>query len=348
VVGLGNVALDCARLLLRSPADLAATDAAPAARAALAGSAVRTVHLLARRGPAAAACTAAELREALALPGVGVSVHPTPLPPLTPEDEAALAGRGRGATRVAGLLAAAAGRGGATADGSPPAKHLHLHFYTAPAAYLPSTDGGDGGPVGAVALRRTNRTGAPVGEGEGESTLPPLPSGLVLEAVGFRTVPLAGVPWDAATSTVPAGPGGRVVAAAPEAESGDDGNAPLAPLYVSGWARRGPSGIIGSNAADGADVAAAIVEDAAAGRVAKKVEESGGLAGLLAAGAPGAPPQALVVVTAAGWRAIDAAERAAGAALEAAPPRVKLTCVEEMVGVAERAEGGVVRVEKKK
>ncbi len=342
------MALDCARLLLRGPGDLDATDAAPAALEALRLSGVRAVHVLARRGPPHAACTAAELREALHLPGVGVTVHPDPLPALTREDEEALAARGRGAKRVAGLLAEAASRKGATADGSPPAKALHLHFYTAPSAYEGGAGGGDGTAVSAVTLRRTTRTGAPaagpVPPGQGGLPPPlPLPSSLVLEAVGFRTRPLSGVPWDPATSTVPSGPGGRVVE-----EGGQEGGGvkhnntpsppPLAPLYVTGWARRGPSGIIGSNAADGADVAGAIVADAGAGKVAAG-QGSAGLATLL--GARGAPP----AVTAAGWRAIDDAEQAAGAALPANPPRVKLTEVGAMRGVAEAVAGGVRRWE---
>ena len=329
IVGLGNVALDCARLLLRSPGALATTDAAPAAQKALSTSAVKTVHLLARRGPAAAACTAAELREALGLPGVGVWVWPSPLPPPSPEEEASLAARGRGAKRVAGLLADAAARAGTTADGGPAARELHLHFYTAPAAYLPGA-GGDASAVGAVAVRRTTPEGKP--EEGAAPPPPPLPSTLVLEAVGFRTLPLDGVPWDPATATVPSGPGGRV------AEMESDGHAPsspsLAPLYVSGWARRGPSGIIGSNAADGTDVAVAIVADAEAGRV--RPVAGGGLESLMGKARPLSR-----VVTAAGWRAIDAAERAAGAAAPTSPPRVKLTEAAAMVGVAEGVEGGV-------
>lgn len=323
VVGLGNVALDCARLLLRSPSDLASTDAALPALRALSRSAVRSVHILARRGPAQAACTAAELREALNLPGVRVAVHPSPLPsPPAPDDESDLAKRGRGARRVYGLLADASVKAfeGGAADG----KELHLHFYRAPAAYRPSS--ADPSSVGGVALRITDRTGRQASDEQ-----PTLPADLVLEAVGFRTRRLAGVPWNAASRTVPAGAGGRVMF------EGGENRDTAAPLYVSGWARRGPSGIIGSNAADGADVAAAVVEDAAQRGLLQNggggSEQPSPLAALLA----GRPP----AVTAAGWRAIDEAERAAAESRpDPRPPRVKLTDVREMVSVAERVDGG--------
>lgn len=92
ICGLGNVALDCARVLLRPVADLAATDMAAYAVAALQKSGVREVHILARRGPAQAACTPKELRELLSLEGIALKVHPPGALELAPQCEAEVKG----------------------------------------------------------------------------------------------------------------------------------------------------------------------------------------------------------------------------------------------------------------
>ena len=76
IVGLGNVALDCARLLLKPAADLATTDVAPDAHAALKRSAVQEVHIVGRRGPMQAQFSGKELREVLSLANVAVTMHP--------------------------------------------------------------------------------------------------------------------------------------------------------------------------------------------------------------------------------------------------------------------------------
>ena len=317
VVGVGNVALDCARLLLADPAALARTDISRRALTALQGSAVRRVTLVARRGAAAAACTAKEVREVLSLPSVAVTV--TPPPPLDPtKDDIAEMGGARGRKRVYDLLAAAAAAG-PRADAT---KSLHLQFLRSPLEFTP--DDADPGRVGGVtlAVNEVKRDGgrtraAPTGATER------LPAGLVLQAVGFRTPRLAETPYDETRAVVPSGLGGRV-----EEGGGDENAAPSsspspAPLYVTGWARRGPSGIIGTNLIDASDVAAAVAADAAARPLGPARPGRAALKTALA----GAP-----IVDAAGWRAIDAAERKAGEAAGAV--RVKLETRGELFAAA--------------
>lgn len=317
VVGAGNVALDCARLLLRPAVDLATTDIARDALAALdAGAASRRVSILARRGAPAAAFTAKELREVTRLPGVAVGVAPPALPPAPtdPGDAATLAGS-RGRARVYGILAGLPVVGGENDENDPSTRpSLTFRFLRSPTAFLPSPTAPD--RVGAVAVDATSVVGGRAVPDASAPPPPPLPADLVLVSVGFRTPPLAGAPFDEAACVVPSGPGGRVR---------EDAHPPpsLAPLYITGWARRGPSGIIGTNLADADDVASAVAADAAA---LAGGAPRGGVASLpLPRGAP---------VTAAGWAAIDDAERVAGAAIGA--PRVKLTTWEALMAVARR------------
>lgn len=307
VVGAGNVALDCARLLLADPAALAATDVSRRALAELERSGVREVTVVARRGAAAAAFTAKELREVVALPSVSVSVDPPP--PLAPtEDDAAELGGARGRRRVYDLLAGVGAARGAAPAAAAATKSLRFQFLRSPLEFTP--DVADPSRVGGVTLAVNEAV-----RGGGATRAVPtgavdrLNAGLVLQAVGFRTPPLPGAPYDEMRAVVPSGLGGRV------GEGADENAAPAssAPLYVTGWARRGPTGVIGTNLVDASDVADAVAADA---RARVLGAPRAGRTALRAA--LGASP----VVDAAGWRAIDAVEKAHGGAVGAV--RVKL------------------------
>ena len=228
VVGAGNVALDVARVLGRAADELRDTDVPARVLAALACSAVRDVHILIRRGPADVKFTPAELFQLSELANTDVVVHDGG----GCIDDPALAQDKRVRLNLKTLRALAE----APDRGRP--RRIHLRFFSAPTEIL----GAD--RVEGVAVRRTG--------GEPHDKPFVLPAGLVVTAVGFRGAPLDGLPFSEAAGTVP-NEGGRVVA----------GQAVVPGLYVAGWLKRGPSGIIGTNRPDGAETAAAVLADLA-------------------------------------------------------------------------------------
>ncbi|MBT2439555.1 FAD-dependent oxidoreductase [Streptomyces sp. ISL-36] len=225
VVGNGNVALDVARILVTDPAALAGTDIADHALAALRDASVREVVLLGRRGPEYAAYTASELLALKHLPGVDLVVDDH-----DPRTGATI--DGAEANEKAALLRGVP-REAADWSATPASdrRRIVLRFHSAPVAVL----GED------------TVMGARVTEGAGERTIP---AGMLLRAVGYRGMPVAGLPFDEATGTVPHA-GGRV--------SGMPGT------YVVGWIKRGPSGGIGANRTCAAETVGTLLADAVAG-----------------------------------------------------------------------------------
>jgi ferredoxin--NADP+ reductase len=296
VVGNGNVALDVARMLVLTPAELATTDVADHTLRALARSRIREVVVLGRRGPAQASFTTPELKELGELEGARVEVDPTdlafdPLGAQVPHGDAT-------ARRNVELLGQWAGQQPAGRG-----KAIRLRFLVSPVALS-----GDG-HVESVEIVR-NRLAV---RGSGAVAAVPtdafetIPCGLVLRSVGYRGLPLPGLPFDEGHGVFPndsgrlAGPGGR----------------PLPGVYCTGWIKRGPNGIIGTNKKDAAETIDSLLADARAGRLPVAAEPS-----------PEAIERVLAergveVVDYDGWRRIDAAERARGEA--EGRPRVKLT-----------------------
>src|SRR6202042_3305887 len=263
VIGVGNVAVDVARILARDPAELEATDIPEPVMDALRASRVREVHVIGRRGPAQAKFTTKELRELGELAGVDVSV-----PPREFDLEGGFDRSGESATlaaadrRVRGNLVAMAGWSGAAATAAPdagptpaptpdagPARKLRLRFWLRPVEIEKSADGG----VGGIRLERTRLTES--GEFEGTGEFETIDVQMVLRSVGYQSVPLPGVPFDARTHTVP-NAAGRVLS-----ETGE----PLPGEYVAGWLKRGPTGVIGTNKADAAETVQALLADLAGG-----------------------------------------------------------------------------------
>ncbi len=253
VIGVGNVAVDVARILARDPAELEHTDIPEPVMAALRASKVREVHVIGRRGPAHAKFTTKELRELGELGGVHVSADEAELDLDAGYDRsgesAALATTDR---RVRGNLVAMAGWAGAevaarAADG--PARKLRLRFWLRPAEIQSSSSA----TVAGLRLERTriNESGEFEGTGEFET----LDAQMVLRSVGYQSVPLPGVPFDTRTYTVP-NASGRVLSEAGE---------PLPGEYVAGWLKRGPTGVIGTNKADAAETVQALLADLAGG-----------------------------------------------------------------------------------
>ncbi|MEV7404928.1 FAD-dependent oxidoreductase [Streptomyces sp. NPDC091267] len=284
VAGNGNVALDVARILVTDPAALAGTDIADHALAALRDSKVREVVLLGRRGPEHTACTASELLALKHLPGVELVVDGQDprtggtIDGAAPGDKAALF-RDVPREAVDWSLPPAGGR------------RIVFRFHSAPVAAL--------GPDRVEALRVTGAAG------EQE-----IPAGLFLRAVGYRGLPVPGLPFDEATGTVPH-EGGRVTG--------------MPGTYVVGWIKRGPAGGIGANRTCAAETVGTLLEDA--------------IAGVLPS--PAHPPKAFQrltrrrggdVVDARGLAAIDRAELARGR--ERGRPRVKIATVPALVAAS--------------
>jgi ferredoxin--NADP+ reductase len=241
VIGVGNVAVDVARILVREPAELAGTDVSQPVLDALMASKVREVHVIGRRGPAQAKFTTKELRELGELAGVDIVV------PAAEADLAAFDAAGEGERlaeadrRVRGNLAVIGDWAARAPAGH--ARRLTVRFWLRPV----KIEGAERVCGLTVERTRLDEQGRLTGTGEMET----IDVQMVLRSVGYQSVPLAGVPFDSKTFTVP-NEAGRVL--------GPDG-APLPREYVSGWLKRGPTGVIGTNKSDAADTVRSLLAD---------------------------------------------------------------------------------------
>ena len=296
VVGAGNVAIDVTRILAKTADELRDTDIADHALDELAQSHVTDVYLLARRGPAQAKFTTKELRELGDLPHADIVVRPDELA-LDAASEAALA-TNRVAKRNMEVLREFAAK---PLEGKP--RRVHLRFLVSPAEIHSA-----GGSVSGLTIERNRLDDAQnaVGTGEYET----LPVQMVLRSVGYRGLPLADVPFDSRTHTVP-NRVGRVL----------DGDAHATGEYVTGWIKRGPTGLIGTNKADSVETVRSLLEDAST-FPRREGDDPDAIVQLL-------HERGVRIVTLADWLALDAHETERGTA--AGRPRVKLTRVEEML-----------------
>lgn len=228
VIGAGNVALDIARILVKDAATLRATSMPRHVVDVLAASTLTDVHLVARRGPAQAKFTSPELHELGALDDVDIIVDPDDLV-LGPADEEAVA-NDRHARVTVDVCHEWSQRPATGAR-----RRVHLHFWRRPVRI-------DGpGQVTAIELEATR---------SGDRPTLRLPTQLVVRAIGYHGSALPGLPFDEATGTVPSRDG-RVVA-------GDD---VLPGVYVTGWLRRGPTGVIATNRGDANEVVESVLAD---------------------------------------------------------------------------------------
>ncbi len=279
VIGVGNVALDVARVLAKSAGELESTDIPPRVLDALADSRITDIHILGRRGPAQAKFTSKELAELGVLANADVTVRPEDL--VLNDADAAAVEDSPVLRRNLATLRSWAGR---PLQGRP--RRIHLRFFARPVE-LTGTD-----HVTGIRVERTavDQAGNAVGTGQRDE----IEAQLVLRSIGYRGRPIAGVPFDEESGVVP-NDGGRVV----------DGRTPVPGLYVAGWIKRGPTGIIGTNKRDAAETVAAVLEDAPHLRRAAKRHRDAVLAALHRRGVHVVPWE--------GWEAIDAAELALGA-----------------------------------
>ncbi len=303
VVGNGNVAVDVARMLALTSAELAPTDTADDAIAAIVAAGIEEIVVLGRRGPAQAAFTTPELIELTELEGADLIVDPAELE-LDPASAAALEDDTALARRNLEVLREAAAR---PVTGKP--KRVVLRFCVSPVAILGAER------VEAVEVVRNEL----VADADGRIVAVPteerevIPCGLVLRSVGYRGVAIEGVPFDEGRAAM-ANRDGRVIDAVGDVVSG---------LYCTGWIKRGPSGVIGTNKKDANETVELLLADAEAGLLPRRDDSD--IAELLAG-------RGVTPVTHAAWEAIDAVERARGE--EQGRPRVKLGQWQELLEAA--------------
>ncbi len=292
IVGNGNVALDIARLLAKSEAELTGSDICRHAQDAIAGARIRDIYLIGRRGPVEASFTSAELGELGHLERARPVIEAASLEAAdlsAVEDPKTLKVKEKNLEIL---------RNFASRTESDAPIRIHLLFHAAPRGI-----GGTNGRVDRLTVERTRvENGRAVGTGE---TLD-LAVSTVITAIGYRCAEDAGLPVDNRRGVVRNNDG--VV---------DDG------LYVVGWAKRGPSGVIPTNRADSLEVAKRVLDDLEGiGETAGKPGPATLDAHLAAAG--------VRVTDFEDWRKIDAAETARAAE---GRPREKLTSVEAMLAV---------------
>jgi ferredoxin--NADP+ reductase len=306
VVGNGNVAVDVARMLALTHEELACTDTTDRAIEAIAAAPIREIVMLGRRGPVQAAFTNPELKELGELAGADVIVDPADLE-LDPASEEALADD-TNAQRNREVLREYAAR---EPEGKP--RRVVLRFLVSPTALVGSDR------VEAVEAVRNRLEGeggrlAAVPTGETET----IPAGLVLRSVGYRGVGLPGVPFDESRGTI-RNEGGRVL--------GEDG-AHVPGLYCTGWIKRGPSGVIGTNKKDATETVGLLLEDVEAGRLTAAGHTAEAVDALL-------DEREVARIEYDGWTAIDTHERSRGE--EQGRPRVKLATWDELLAQAAAA-----------
>jgi ferredoxin/flavodoxin---NADP+ reductase len=279
VVGVGNVALDVARVLIKTADQLDDTDMAGEVLESLARNNITDVHVLGRRGPAYTTFTTKELRELGQLADVDVIIDPADLE-LDPSSEA-IVQQNKVAARNLVVLQDWAARPLSGAS-----RRISFHFWSRPTKII----GND--RVTAVEVERTmiNSEGFVVGAGR----RPTLTADLVVRSVGYRGLPLLGVPFDEKTGRVPHADG-RVIR--------DGGFS--ADEYVTGWIKRGPTGVIGTNKSDAVETVTSLLADVHDGAV-----QAHGRSGLLDRLLVQRGIHALGMPA---WRRIDAAEVELGA-----------------------------------
>ena len=229
VIGNGNVALDVARILAKTPAEFGGSDIVAHARDALGASAVRHIHILGRRGPHQIAMTPKELGELGHLERASPRVDPADLPP--EGDDALLEpGMRKSVTHLRGFAA------------NPVAKPVTIDFdfFAMPVAIEGTNE--NGGRVERIIVERTTLDADLRSHGTGETYA--IDAGLVISCIGYQTPPIPGVPYEHGR--------GRF--------ANDDGRI-LPGLYCVGWARRGPSGLLVPIVPDGARVGEMVLED---------------------------------------------------------------------------------------
>jgi ferredoxin--NADP+ reductase len=301
VIGVGNVAVDVARILAKTAHELSATDMPDHVLEVLDKSTVSDIYIVGRRGPAQAKFTTKELRELGELANADVVVDPAEL--VLDEAGKELVETNKTVRRNLETLQewstrSQLGRG----------RRIHLRFLLAPVAVLGTA------AVEAVQCERNELDGSGGVAGTGETVT--LAAQLLLRSVGYRGLPLPGVPFDERSGVIP-----HVAGRVQRNGSTATGE------YVVGWIKRGPTGVIGTNKSDAKETVEHLLHDLDALPRAPHREPDMVIDKLT--------QQGVGVVTWAGWEAIDAAERALGVA--AGRTRIKIVNREALLIAAAKA-----------
>ncbi|OGO48341.1 MAG: NADP oxidoreductase [Chloroflexi bacterium RBG_16_63_12] len=312
VVGIGNVAIDVARILCRTVDELRTTDIADYALEALSKSHVKEVYLLGRRGPAQAAFTPPEIKEVGEMADADVVVLPEEAQ-LDPLSQAAVASASdRSVLKNVEIL-----QGYAVRKPTGKSRRLIVRFLVSPVELI----GDAAGRVVKMRLVKNRLVASETGSLSAKATdqLEELPVGLVFRSVGYRGVPLPDVPFHEKWGVI-LNEKGRVID--PESKQ------PFVGQYTAGWIKRGPSGVIGTNKPDAVETVNCMLEDLAQDKLLQPSQpESRCVEDLVRARQP-------LFFTFADWLKLDEMEVARGQAQ--GRPRVKFTSVEEMLAALGR------------
>jgi ferredoxin--NADP+ reductase len=310
IVGMGNVAMDVARILSKTPEELRETDMADYALEALRASKVKQVYLLGRRGPAQAAFTPPEIKEMGELLDSDVTVL---------SDEALVdvhslqyleANPDKNAEKNIAYITDYAAR-----ERTGKSKLLTVRFLVSPVELL-----GEDGQVRAVKLVKNEAYMSDDGSIRPRATdvVEELPAGLVFRSVGYKGVPLPEVPFHESWGTID-NEKGRVQTTEGEQVTG---------LYTAGWIKRGPTGVIGTNKTDAQETVQCMIEDLVAGKILQPDDASREAVDMLVR------ERQPETITFDDWKRIDAKEIKNGEAQNR--PRVKFTNVADMLAVLKR------------
>ncbi|MFD6363646.1 FAD-dependent oxidoreductase [Streptomyces roseolus] len=304
VLGVGNVALDIARILAKTADELLPTEIPANVYEGLKANKALEVHVFGRRGPAQAKFSPMELRELDHSPTIEVIVNPEDID----YDEGSIAERRK--NKQTDMVAKTLENWAIRDVGDRPHK-LFLHFFESPVEIL-----GENGEVVGLRTERTELDGTGNVKGTGVTTDWDVQA--VYRAVGYLSDELPKLPWDTISGTVP-DEGGRVM----------EGSEPMPSTYVTGWIRRGPVGLIGHTKGDANETVANLLEDFVAGRLLTPASpETDAVVAFLEG-------KGLTYTTWEGWYALDAAEKALGE--PQGRERVKIVEREDML----RASGAI-------
>ena len=302
VVGVGNVAMDVARILAKTVDELKTTDITDAALAKLATSNIKDIYVLSRRGPAQVKFTPPEIKEFGELEVAEVVVDPVALV-LDPASEAEAAGDSETQRNLEQL------RNFSVQPLSGKERRVHFCFLASPVEIL-----GENGKVSAVRIEknelRADASGYINAYGLGEFET--IEASLVLRSVGYKGIALENVPYDKRSGTIP-NDLGRV--------KNPETNAQIMGEYVVGWAKRGPSGVIGTNKPDAVETVQTMLSDLP-NITPAPYPDPAAIDALL-------EERRLDFVTIEGWRILDGLEVTKGQAQ--GRPRVKFTRIQEML-----------------
>ncbi len=311
VVGIGNVAIDVARMLCRTPEELATTDIADYALEALSRSRIKEVYLLGRRGPAQAAFTNPEIKEVGELADADVFTRPDEVE--LDELSRASIEQDKVTQKKVEIL-----QGYALRKPTGKSRKLYIRFLVSPVELI----GNEAGHVSGMSLVRNVLYQTEAGTLASKPTdhFEELPVDLVFRSVGYRGVPLPGVPFHERWGVI-LNQKGRVID--PETQG------PRVGEYTAGWIKRGPTGVIGTNKPDSVETVNCMLEDLVQGSILRPAQPDAASAEQLVR------ERQPRYFSYADWLRLDEIEVLRGKAL--GRPRVKFTRIEDMLAALGRS-----------